>query len=244
MSATSLTKAIADVKSRSLYVLVIASPSRLHPGRSVSRSVGSIDSSSVQAPVTVPITAVTLIRQERQLPPALALPPSASSRRLRRRTRSAHGLYLRPARGRRARLGMLDAVRTADASFQDWSETWPILRQVAQAGETFCWPRDISEDQARAYWMQPPAEPDPRPARRRCRRRHGHAPPQPCRPGHARGECQLRRRPPVPWPRRWPPTGRGHARPRSSAPSRGNAPTRPAPKADRRRRTQRLPDPR
>src|SRR5450755_1026771 len=74
MSATSLTKAIADVKSRSLYVLVIASPSRLHPGRSVSRSVGSIDSSSVQAPVTVPITAVTLIRQERQLPPALALP--------------------------------------------------------------------------------------------------------------------------------------------------------------------------
>jgi len=106
--------------------------------------------------VTVPITAVTLIRQERQLPPALALPPSASSRRLRRRTRSARGLYLRPARGRRARLGMLDAVRTADASFQDWSEIWPILRQVAQAGETFCWPRDISEDQARAYWMQPP----------------------------------------------------------------------------------------
>ena len=51
---------------------------------------------------------------------------------------------------------MLDAVRTADASFQDWSEIWPILRQVAQVGETFCWPRDISEDQARAYWMQPP----------------------------------------------------------------------------------------
>ncbi len=49
-----------------------------------------------------------------------------------------------------------DAVRTADASFQDWIEIWPILRQVAQAGETFCWPRDISEDQARAYWMQPP----------------------------------------------------------------------------------------
>jgi len=69
MSATSLTKAIADVKSRSLYVLVIASPSRLHPGRSVSRSVGSIDSSSVQAPVTVPVTAVTLIRQGRQLAP-------------------------------------------------------------------------------------------------------------------------------------------------------------------------------
>jgi ribosomal protein S18 acetylase RimI-like enzyme len=47
-------------------------------------------------------------------------------------------------------------VRTADASFQDWIEIWPILRQVAHAGETFCWPRDISEDQARAYWMQPP----------------------------------------------------------------------------------------
>ena len=51
---------------------------------------------------------------------------------------------------------MLDVVRTADASFQDWSEIWPILRHVAQAGETFCWQRDISEDQARAYWMQPP----------------------------------------------------------------------------------------
>jgi len=60
-----------------------------------------------------------------------------------------------------------------------------------------------------------PAEPDPHPARCRCRRRHGHAPPQPRRPSCTRGECQLCHRPPVPWPRRRPPTGRGHARPGS-----------------------------
>jgi ribosomal protein S18 acetylase RimI-like enzyme len=46
-------------------------------------------------------------------------------------------------------------VKTVDASPYDWAGIWPILRRIADAGETFCWPRDISEDQARAIWMAP-----------------------------------------------------------------------------------------
>jgi ribosomal protein S18 acetylase RimI-like enzyme len=46
-------------------------------------------------------------------------------------------------------------VRTTEASPGDWSEIWCILRQVAEAGETFCWPCDIAEDRARAIWMSP-----------------------------------------------------------------------------------------
>jgi GNAT superfamily N-acetyltransferase len=43
-----------------------------------------------------------------------------------------------------------------DALPHDWPGIWPILRHVAAAGDTFCWPRDITEDQARALWMLPP----------------------------------------------------------------------------------------
>lgn len=45
---------------------------------------------------------------------------------------------------------------TTDAADHDWPAIWPILRRVAAAGETFCWPRDIPEDRARAIWMAPP----------------------------------------------------------------------------------------
>jgi ribosomal protein S18 acetylase RimI-like enzyme len=46
-------------------------------------------------------------------------------------------------------------VETTDAAPADWTELWPILRAVAEAGDTFCWPRDITEEQARAEWMRP-----------------------------------------------------------------------------------------
>lgn len=46
-------------------------------------------------------------------------------------------------------------MRTADASPADWADIWPVLREVARAGETYCWPRDITEDRARAIWMAP-----------------------------------------------------------------------------------------
>ena len=44
----------------------------------------------------------------------------------------------------------------ADASPDDWPAIWAILRRVAAVGETFCWPRDITEDRARAIWTAPP----------------------------------------------------------------------------------------
>ena len=42
-----------------------------------------------------------------------------------------------------------------DATPDDWAEIWPILRHVAEAGTTYCWPRDITEEQVRATWMAP-----------------------------------------------------------------------------------------
>lgn len=47
-------------------------------------------------------------------------------------------------------------MRTEIASPGDWPGIWPILREVAAAGDTFCWPRDVTEEQARAWWTPPP----------------------------------------------------------------------------------------
>ncbi|TFC04066.1 GNAT family N-acetyltransferase [Cryobacterium adonitolivorans] len=38
----------------------------------------------------------------------------------------------------------------------DWGQIWPFLRDVVAAGETYCWPRDTTEDAARAWWMGKP----------------------------------------------------------------------------------------
>ena len=46
-------------------------------------------------------------------------------------------------------------METTDATSDDWAELWPILRAVAEAGDTFCWPRDVTEEQARAEWLRP-----------------------------------------------------------------------------------------
>ncbi|MGY4858665.1 N-acetyltransferase family protein [Cryobacterium sp. AP23] len=35
----------------------------------------------------------------------------------------------------------------------DWAQIWPFLRDVVAAGETYCWPRDTSEADARQWWM-------------------------------------------------------------------------------------------
>ncbi|MEU5430953.1 GNAT family N-acetyltransferase [Streptomyces olivoreticuli] len=42
-------------------------------------------------------------------------------------------------------------IRTAEAA--DWPAIWPVVRAVAAAGETFTYPRDITEEFARASWM-------------------------------------------------------------------------------------------
>lgn len=42
-------------------------------------------------------------------------------------------------------------VRVADAD--DWPAIWPIVEAVVRAGETYTWPRDLSEADARRLWM-------------------------------------------------------------------------------------------
>src|SRR5262245_45123444 len=58
-----------------------------------------------------------------------------------------------PRTRRRHARGML--IRDATPTY--WPAIWPFLRQIVAAGETFCWDRDVTEEQARAMWLhQPP----------------------------------------------------------------------------------------
>jgi len=43
-----------------------------------------------------------------------------------------------------------------DARPEDWAGIWPFFRQIVAAGETYTWPRDMSEDDARAAWFPSP----------------------------------------------------------------------------------------
>ena len=43
-----------------------------------------------------------------------------------------------------------------DARPEDWSGIWPFFRQIVAAGETYTWPRDMSEHDARAAWFPSP----------------------------------------------------------------------------------------
>jgi GNAT superfamily N-acetyltransferase/predicted enzyme related to lactoylglutathione lyase len=47
-------------------------------------------------------------------------------------------------------------VTVRDATDEDWPAIWPFLRAVMAAGETYTWPRDVTEDEARIRWMHPP----------------------------------------------------------------------------------------
>jgi GNAT superfamily N-acetyltransferase len=42
------------------------------------------------------------------------------------------------------------------ASPQDWPEIWPFVRRIVAAGETFCWDRDLGEEQARSNVLREP----------------------------------------------------------------------------------------
>jgi ribosomal protein S18 acetylase RimI-like enzyme len=48
---------------------------------------------------------------------------------------------------------MLATVLIRDATPDDWPAIWPFLRRIVPAGETFCWDREVGEEQARAMWM-------------------------------------------------------------------------------------------
>ena len=43
-----------------------------------------------------------------------------------------------------------------EARADDWAQIWPFLRDVVAAGETYCWPRDTTEEAAQAWWMAKP----------------------------------------------------------------------------------------
>jgi L-amino acid N-acyltransferase YncA len=43
-----------------------------------------------------------------------------------------------------------------DALPGDWPSIWPFLRSVCAAGETFCYPVDITERQGEELWMPAP----------------------------------------------------------------------------------------
>jgi len=43
-----------------------------------------------------------------------------------------------------------------DARPEDWVGIWPFFRQIVAAGETYTWPRDMSEHDARAAWFPSP----------------------------------------------------------------------------------------
>ncbi|MEU8072124.1 GNAT family N-acetyltransferase [Micromonospora sp. NPDC049151] len=45
-------------------------------------------------------------------------------------------------------------IRTATPA--DWPLIWPFLREIVAAGETYTWPRDLTEEQARGLWMPAP----------------------------------------------------------------------------------------
>ncbi|MFC6706425.1 GNAT family N-acetyltransferase [Flexivirga alba] len=48
---------------------------------------------------------------------------------------------------------MISIRRATDA---DWSAIWPIVQEVAEAGETYSLLPDLPEDDGRSIWMEPP----------------------------------------------------------------------------------------
>jgi len=43
-----------------------------------------------------------------------------------------------------------------EATQEDFEQIWPIFQEIAAAGETYAYPRDITKDQALAVWLEAP----------------------------------------------------------------------------------------
>jgi ribosomal protein S18 acetylase RimI-like enzyme len=43
-----------------------------------------------------------------------------------------------------------------EATTKDFDQIWPIFHEIAAAGETYAYPRDITKEQARKLWMEKP----------------------------------------------------------------------------------------
>jgi L-amino acid N-acyltransferase YncA len=51
---------------------------------------------------------------------------------------------------------MLGGMLIRDAEAEDWPAIWPFLRDIVAAGDTYTWPRDVTEEQARQMWLLTP----------------------------------------------------------------------------------------
>src|SRR5690625_2155852 len=51
---------------------------------------------------------------------------------------------------------MNDQVRVRPATGADWPGIWQVLEPAFRAGETYTYPRDIAEHDARAAWTRAP----------------------------------------------------------------------------------------
>jgi ribosomal protein S18 acetylase RimI-like enzyme len=49
-------------------------------------------------------------------------------------------------------------VNIREATSADFDQIWPIFREIAAAGETYAYPRDISRDEARRLWLEVPRQ--------------------------------------------------------------------------------------
>jgi GNAT superfamily N-acetyltransferase len=47
-------------------------------------------------------------------------------------------------------------VRIRAVQDGDWAAIWPVFRGIVAAGETYAYPEDLSPDEARALWLEPP----------------------------------------------------------------------------------------
>lgn len=58
---------------------------------------------------------------------------------------------LRPATG-----PTVTWVMVRDATERDWSAIYPFFNEIVAKGQTFAYPEDLSSEQARSWWMEPP----------------------------------------------------------------------------------------
>jgi GNAT superfamily N-acetyltransferase len=47
-------------------------------------------------------------------------------------------------------------VLVRPATSDDWLRIWPIFATILAAGETYAYPEDLTSDEARALWLEPP----------------------------------------------------------------------------------------
>jgi L-amino acid N-acyltransferase YncA len=43
-----------------------------------------------------------------------------------------------------------------EATREDWPAIWAFMRPIVEAGETYSWDRDVSEETARSWWLHEP----------------------------------------------------------------------------------------